>query len=765
MNQSALALIIFICICNFEVSAQTPDKIDFRRDVQPIFKANCIGCHGPSMQKNGFRLDRRRDALRGGTIAVIGPGNSAGSRLYQRLIGSEFGLQMPPTGALDAGKIDIIRRWIDQGAAWPDDAAGEMPVPPPDPNAAKIMAALRNNDRMVFMKSLSRYRASVNRKGPGGATPLMYAALYGDVESVRRLLQAGADPNLKNNAGATALLWAVNDLAKTQLLIEAGADVNAHSEEGQTPLLVAAGFSGSGPVVKLLLDRGANPSVKAYGSDGDLTPLSQAAYIGDADVLQMLLEHGANVKSAGFFPLTFAAFSQCRRCVDLLAKVSEPADLNMAMLFNAPPLNDPGAAKLLLDRGADIKATDPEGRTILMLAASSATLPTDMVRNLIDRGADVNAKSAKGETALDFAKRHGHTLMVDLLVQAGAKEGKPTREWFSKPSPASSIRGAIQRSIPLLQRADVSFIQKSGCVSCHNNTLTAMTVATARKQGFTIDEQTARKQLRTIAAYIADWSERARQGVGIPGDSDSVSYILLGMAAENYQPDAATDALARFLKSKQTAAGRWLIFAHRPPIESSDFQVTAVSLRALQVYAPKRERAEYEKSIQLAARWLSSAEPKTTEDRAFQILGLAWAGMNGARRGNKTGLNKPTEANHAVFSKAARDLLDTQRADGGWASLPSLASDAYATGQALLALREARLLSATDPAYKRGVQFLMNTQLEDGSWYVRTRALPIQPFFESGFPHGHDQFISAAATNWATMALALAAPSCQNRER
>src|SRR5215813_1842677 len=48
-----------------------------------------------------------------------------------------------------------------------------------------------------------------------------------------------------------------------------------------------------------------------------------------------------------------------------------------------------------------------------------------------------------------------------------------------------------------------------------------------------------------------------------------------------------------------------------------------------------------------------------------------------------------------------------------------------------------------------------STQLEDGSWYVRTRASPIQPYFESGFPHGRDQWISAAATNWATMALAL----------
>jgi hypothetical protein len=55
------------------------------------------------------------------------------------------------------------------------------------------------------------------------------------------------------------------------------------------------------------------------------------------------------------------------------------------------------------------------------------------------------------------------------------------------------------------------------------------------------------------------------------------------------------------------------------------------------------------------------------------------------------------------------------------------------------------------------VAFLLRTQLEDGSWFVRSRAIPVQPYFDSGFPHGRDQFISAAATNWATMALMLAA--------
>ena len=61
-------------------NTQTPpaQTVDFVRDVQPILRQSCYGCHGPSQQMSGFRLDRRSDAMRGGSIAVIGPGNSDG---------------------------------------------------------------------------------------------------------------------------------------------------------------------------------------------------------------------------------------------------------------------------------------------------------------------------------------------------------------------------------------------------------------------------------------------------------------------------------------------------------------------------------------------------------------------------------------------------------------------------------------------------------------------------------------------------------------
>ena len=107
---------------------------------------------------------------------------------------------------------------------------------------------------------------------------------------------------------------------------------------------------------------------------------------------------------------------------------------------------------------------------------------------------------------------------------------------------------------------------------------------------------------------------------------------------------------------------------------------------------------------------------------------------------------------------AARALLACQRPDGGWSQLPNVETDAYATGQALVALKLSGQVSASDPAYQRGVGFLLRSQLTDGSWLVRSRTFPFQPYKESGFPHGKDQWISAAGTSWAAMALTLSTP-------
>ncbi len=283
-------------------------------------------------------------------------------------------------------------------------------------------------------------------------------------------------------------------------------------------------------------------------------------------------------------------------------------------------------------------------------------------------------------------------------------------------------------------------------MSCHNNTLTAETIAAARQLSLKVDEEIATRQRRTIAGFLETWRERALQGIGIPGDADTVSYILLGLAAEGHPADRATDAMAQFLLDRQGAEGQWFLLAHRPPIESSVIEVTASSMRALQIYGG-RHGAASTRAIQPGRRMDRQRERRVERGSRVPRDGID---VGGARDGDVARI-----ATGDAIAAAVRDLKAAQRPDGGWAQTSSLASDAYATGQALVALAASGLVPKDDAARRRGTDFLLNTQLADGSWFVRTRALPIQPYFEADFPHGRNQFISAAATNWAARALLL----------
>ena len=638
-------------------SARLSAQIDFQRDVQPIFREHCISCHGPDQQMSGLRLDRRADAMRGGSQSDIGPGSAEGSRLYHRLTDTVFGPQMPPDGPLNAAQIETIKQWIDEGAEWPDAVAGETPAPPADTDATRLMASIRDNDRPAIDALLASHTAAATSRGPHGSTPLMTAALYGDADMVKRLLKAGADPNGKNGAAATALMWAVPDRDKMQLLLDAGADVNARSDDRRTAVVIASGIVGAAPALSLLLDYGADPFVSR---PTDPSPLREAARVDDAEMFRLLLEYGVSPKGADGAPATFLR-TNCPKCAALV-----------------------GA-------GGPLPRRPPE-------SAASSTAPR------YDPG----------------------------------RAARPTPVGVTPATPAS-IRAAVERSLPLLQDVGVAFVRQTGCVSCHHNSVVSMAVAAARKNGYAVNEATAKQQASAIGAYLESWRERTVQNMFIAGQADTISYVLLGLAADSYPPDAATDAQAIWLKRRQAPDGHWPVTAMRPPIESNDIEVTAVSMRALQVFAPPAQRAEYTKAVDRARAWLTDAQAKSTEERAFRLLGLSWAG-----------------APNAVIKRAAADLLAIQRDDGGWAQDETMGSDAYATGEALVALRESGAVASTDRVYRKGVEFLLRTQIEDGSWIVESRAVPIQAYFESGFPYGVNQWVSAAATGWATTALALA---------
>jgi hypothetical protein len=165
---------------------------------------------------------------------------------------------------------------------------------------------------------------------------------------------------------------------------------------------------------------------------------------------------------------------------------------------------------------------------------------------------------------------------------------------------------------------------------------------------------------------------------------------------------------------------------------------TAYAIRALRQYGSPGRRAETDRRVDRARSWLLAAEPASTEEQVMQILGLHWAGVDADS-----------------LAPRVKALTEEQKSDGGWAQRAGLSSDAYATGQTLYALRIGGGIRVGHPAVRRGVQYLLGTQYEDGSWYVASRSVKFQPYFQSGFPHEHDQWISAAATVWAGLGLSV----------
>jgi hypothetical protein len=315
------------------------------------------------------------------------------------------------------------------------------------------------------------------------------------------------------------------------------------------------------------------------------------------------------------------------------------------------------------------------------------------------------------------------------------------------PIPTPAIRAAAAKGLSLLEKSGYLFTIRSRekCAGCHHNSLTSMAAAIAQKKGVPVTD--------SFTKYRIEATERSLTNACNPnliGEFLSInfptSYFLLSLHADGYKPDFSTDIAVDYLMSQALADGRFITETGRIPLQTGDIHLTAFAIRAIQLYASPSKTEQVKQLVAKTRIWLEASHPDQQQELTFKLLGLQWC--DGASEEKK---------------KTAATLLAMQNPDGGWSQTPAFHSDAYATGQTLYALSESATLRPEDPAYQKGIAWLLKTQDSDGAWVVASRSFPIQPYFTSDFPpYDENQFISASASNWAVMALLNALPDTSN---
>lgn len=302
----------------------------------------------------------------------------------------------------------------------------------------------------------------------------------------------------------------------------------------------------------------------------------------------------------------------------------------------------------------------------------------------------------------------------------------------------AEVRKAVERAIPLLEKGAQGSMAERSCFTCHNLGAPVLALSAARDRGFRINEAQFKSVLEHTESFLKKSRDRYLQGKGPGGQADTAGWALWTLETAGWKPDDTTAAVAHYLAVYDKEKGYWKNVSNRPPSEASPFTTTFLGIAAMRTYAAGDDRKAGEERVARAKAWLTSTRPKDTEDRVFRLRALEYAGGETA--------------------EAVKELIAAQREDGGWSQLPEGESDAYATGSVLAALAQSGGVAATDPSYRKGLTWLLGAQKADGSWHVKSRSKPFQQYFESGFPHEKDQFISIHASSWAVVALALACP-------
>jgi ankyrin repeat protein len=262
--------------------------------------------------------------------------------------------------------------------------------------AQEAHEAARAGDVETLEALLEQQPELVNAMDERGRTPLHYAAGFGQEEAVRLLLERGADINVGDGSGMSAVDFAflaeraAGTARLTRLLVSEGAEFDANATfYGRARRLDLVISPGNLEMTRFLVEQGADVNATAYV----FAPLENAAARGHLEIAAFLLEHGADVDLRG-------------------------GDGNPPLRW-AVERGHTDVVSLLLEHGAAVDFIDGTfGRNLLHLAALNGHL--DIVRSLVPRGVELNARDNTGRTALHHAARYGHQLVADYLIEGGA---------------------------------------------------------------------------------------------------------------------------------------------------------------------------------------------------------------------------------------------------------------------------------------------------------------------------------------------------------
>ncbi len=291
-------------------------------------------------------------------------------------------------------------------------------------------------------------------------------------------------------------------------------------------------------------------------------------------------------------------------------------------------------------------------------------------------------------------------ILASLLpAMASAQDARPKQ---------SEIDVTIDRGLGFLVKDALAWRAKYNCPSCHHASLVICSMREAKRFGRTVDEPV----LAELTKWVAE-SGDGKFGLARPPSAPSAAspkaiYFALALGMDP-EPDAAAQKGLKLLlttvEAEQTENGSWSTWPRtRPPIfGNSEESLTALATLAALPAAATGD-AEATAARDKAVNWLN--QTKTDDDPQSIALRLVlW---------NR--LDRPAEE----WEPLVRRIKDRQNADGGWSQTNDMASDAWATGQALYALAHAHI-KPDDAAISRGQAFLIKRQREDGSWSMTSR--------------------------------------------